>query len=142
MSPVLPSAQPRGCTGAPRSSSVSLGLCLWGSCFWGFPHSSVRKESACNAGDPGSIPGSGRSPAEGNGNPLQYSCLENPMAREAWQESMGLQESDRTEYTHFAAITVGLYQLGFCRGHGPRGHGGILRKRCSLSRKECYQGRP
>ena len=37
------------------------------------------KVSACNAGDPGSIPGSGRSPGEGNGNPLQYSCLENPM---------------------------------------------------------------
>ena len=37
-----------------------------------------------NAGDPGSIPGLGRSPGEGNGNPLQYSCLENPMDREAW----------------------------------------------------------
>ena len=42
----------------------------------GFPHSWVGKESACNAGDPGSIPGSGRPPGEGNGNPLQYSCLE------------------------------------------------------------------
>ena len=42
------------------------------------------KESACNAGDTGSIPGSGRSPGGGNGNPLQYSCLENPMDREAW----------------------------------------------------------
>ena len=42
------------------------------------------KASASNAGDPGSIPGSGRSPGEGNGNPLQYSCLENPMVREAW----------------------------------------------------------
>ena len=49
----------------------------------GFLHSSVGKESACNAGDPGSIPGSGRSPGEGNGNPLQYACLENPMDREA-----------------------------------------------------------
>ena len=38
-------------------------------------------ESTCNAGDPGSIPGSGRSPGDGNGNPLQYSCLENPMDR-------------------------------------------------------------
>ena len=45
--------------------------------------SSVSKESACNAGDPGSIPGSGRSPGEGNGDPLQYSCLENPMDSEA-----------------------------------------------------------
>ena len=42
------------------------------------------KESACNAGDPGSIPASGRSPGEGNGNPLQYSCLENSMDRGAW----------------------------------------------------------
>ena len=42
------------------------------------------KASACNAGDPGSIPGSERSPGEGNGNPLQYSCLENPMDRGAW----------------------------------------------------------
>ena len=49
-----------------------------------FPHSSVGKESACNAGDLGWIPGSGRSPGEGNGNPLQYSCLENPMDRGAW----------------------------------------------------------
>ena len=47
----------------------------------GFPHSSVGKESACNAGDLGSIPGSRRSPGEGNGNPLQYSCLKNPMDR-------------------------------------------------------------
>ena len=45
------------------------------------PCSSVGKESACNAGDPGFIPGLGRSPGEGNGNPLQYSCLENPMDR-------------------------------------------------------------
>ena len=51
--------------------------------FWGFPPSSVGKESVCNAGDMGSIPGSGRSPGEGNGNPLQYSCLENPMDRGA-----------------------------------------------------------
>ena len=49
----------------------------------GFPHSSVGKESACNAGDPGSIPELGRSPGEGNGNPLQYSCLENPRDRGA-----------------------------------------------------------
>ena len=50
----------------------------------GFPGGSVGKESACIAGDLGSIPGSGRSLGEGNGNPLQYSCLENPMDREAW----------------------------------------------------------
>ena len=50
----------------------------------GFPGSSVGKEFACNARDPSSIPGSGRSPGEGNGNPLQYSCLGNSMDREAW----------------------------------------------------------
>ena len=59
------------------------------------PHSSVSKESACNAGDLGSIPGSERSPGEGNGNPLQYSCLENPMDRGGLQ-SMGPQGSDMT----------------------------------------------
>ena len=49
----------------------------------GFP-----QESACNAGDLGSISGSGRSPGEGNGNRLQYSCLENPMGRGAWQATV------------------------------------------------------
>ena len=50
----------------------------------GFPGGSDGKESACNAGDPGSTPGLGRSPGERNGNPLQYSCLENPMDRGVW----------------------------------------------------------
>ena len=49
-----------------------------------FPAGSDSKESACNAGDLGSVPGLGRSSGELNGNPLQYSCLENPMNREAW----------------------------------------------------------
>ena len=52
--------------------------------FGGFPGGSDNKESACNAGDSGSIPGLGRSLGEGNGNPLQYSCLENSMDRGAW----------------------------------------------------------
>ena len=50
----------------------------------GFPDSSVGKESACNAGDPSSIPGSGKSPGEGIGYPLQYSCVENSMDRGVW----------------------------------------------------------
>ena len=50
----------------------------------GFPGSSDCKESALNAGDPGAIPGSGRSPGGGNSNPRQYSCLENSMDRRAW----------------------------------------------------------
>ena len=57
-------------------------------CLLGFPGGSDSKESACNAGDPDSIPGSGRSPGEGNDYPLQYSCLENPMDREAWQATV------------------------------------------------------
>ena len=56
--------------------------------FLGFPGGSGSKESACNVGDMGSIPGLGRSPGEGNGNPFQYSCLGNPMDRGAWQASL------------------------------------------------------
>ena len=56
--------------------------------YMGFPHGSVGKSSACNAGGPGSIPGLRRSPGEGNGNPLKYSCLENPMDRGAWQATV------------------------------------------------------
>ena len=63
-----------------------LGMGLLG--HMGFPNSSVGKESACNAGDPDSIPGLGRSPGEGNGNLLQYSCLKNPMDREAWRATV------------------------------------------------------
>ena len=51
---------------------------------WGFPGGSDGKASARNEGDRGSIPGLGRSPGEGNGNPLQYSCLENPRDGGAW----------------------------------------------------------
>ena len=54
----------------------------------GFPHSSVSKVSACNAGNLGLIPGLGRSPGEGHGNLLQDSCLENPMGRGAWQATV------------------------------------------------------
>ena len=64
---------------------ISLGyLPRSGIAGWDFSGGSDGKASAYNAGDPGSIPGSGRSPGEGNGNPLQYSCLENSMDREAW----------------------------------------------------------
>ena len=54
----------------------------------GFPHSSIGKESACNAGDLGSVPGLGRSPGEENGSLLLYSCLENSMDRGAWQDTV------------------------------------------------------
>ena len=67
-------------------------------CIWGFSGGSVGKEPACNVGDArdmGSIPGSGRSPGAGHGNPLQYSCLENPMDRGAWWATVhGVAESN------------------------------------------------
>ena len=63
---------------------IDIVLCLL-PYYLGFPCSSVGNESACNAGDQGLIPGSGRSSGEGNGNPLQYAWLENPMDRGAWQ---------------------------------------------------------
>jgi len=68
------------------------------------------KEFACNTGDPGSIPGSGRYPGEGNGNPLQYSCLENPMDREAWWGTVHeVAELDMTERLSTAHSVI----LGF-----------------------------
>ena len=64
----------------------------------GFPQWLSCKESTCNAGDVGSIPGLGRSPGGGHGNPLQYSCWENPMDRKIWQAMIhGVTESDMTE---------------------------------------------
>ena len=56
--------------------------------FLGFPGGSDGKESACNVGNPGSVPGLGRFPGEGNGYPLRYSCLENPKVREAWRATV------------------------------------------------------
>ena len=67
----------------------------------GFPGGSEVKASAYNVGDLGSIPGSGRSPGEGNGNPLQYSCLENPMDREAWQATVHGVAKSRTRLSDF-----------------------------------------
>ena len=69
----------------------------------GFPGGSDSKESACSAGDPALIPRSGRSRGEGNGHPLQYSCLENSMDRRAWSNTVHgvAEESDMTERLHF-----------------------------------------
>ena len=57
----------------------------------------VKKTFTCNVGDPGSIPGLGRSPGEGNGNPLQYSCLENSMDKGAWQVTVHRLEKSQTQ---------------------------------------------
>ena len=75
-----------------------------------FPGGSDGKVSAYNAGDLGSNPRMGRSPGEGNGNPLQYSCLENPMDGGAWWATRGRKESDMYRY-HYACI----YQKPTCK---------------------------
>ena len=93
---------------------------LWVFCVFGvFLHSGLPcdsdgKESTYNAGDPGSISGSGRSPGEGNGNPLQYSSLENSRDRGAWQATVlgsgyspqGHKESDMTLFFHMFSYTL------------------------------------
>ena len=67
----------------------------------GFPSGAVVKNPPADAGEAGSIPGLGTSPEEGNGNPFQYSCLENSMDRVAWQVTAhGVTELDTTELTH------------------------------------------
>ena len=66
--------------------------CHWLILYQGLPGSSDGKESACNVRDPGLVRGQGRSPGKGNGQPLQYSCLENPMDKRSWGlQSTGLQ---------------------------------------------------
>ena len=72
----------------------------------GFSSSSVGKESACSAGDLGLIPGLGRSPGEGNGNPLQYSCLENSMDRRAWQATVHGIAKSQTQLCDYVHVHV------------------------------------
>ena len=85
--------------------------------FLGFPGGSETKGSASNAGDLGSIPGSGRSPGEGNGNPLQCSCLENPMDGKAWWATVhGVAKS----WTRLSDLTFNFsFMYGFTFGALP-----------------------
>ena len=70
----------------------------------GFPGGSEVKASVCNAGDLGSVPGSGRSPGEGNGNPLQYSGLENSMDGGAWRATVYGVAKSRTRLSDFTSL--------------------------------------
>ena len=80
---------PSGCqSSAALSPIVSVGFYLSFQSLWGSPGGSEVKASACNVEDLGLIPGSGRSPGEGDGYPLQYSCMENSMDRETWQATI------------------------------------------------------
>ena len=73
---------------ASRPLNWNLAISTYSRVRLGFLGGTDSKESVCNMGDQGSIPGSGRSPGEGNGNPLWYSCLKNPMDRGAWQATV------------------------------------------------------
>ena len=107
---------------------------------WGFPGGSEGKTSACNAGDLGLIPGLGRSPGEGNGNPLPYSCLENPMDGGAWQAAVHgvtksrTQVSDSTVFLSEHIPGVSRPSAGSVRPPGNPGQGGRLRAVSTWSR--------
>ena len=79
---------------------------------------SNSKESTCNTGDLGSIPGSGRSPGEGHGNSILYSCLENPMDRGAWQATVHGVEKSQTRLSDFTSLYFILAALSFCHCTG------------------------
>ena len=103
--PGTPGYSPEGDTGPAPTPSLGTDVAPR----VGFSNGSVSQvvknlpANVGNARDVGSIPGLGRSPGGGNGNPLQYSCLENPMNRRAWRATvLGVAESDTTEHTHLA----------------------------------------
>ena len=76
-----------------------------------FPGGSDGKASVYNVGDLGLIPGLGRVPGEGNGNPLQYYCLENPMDRGAWQSSVYGVAKSRTRLSDFTSLHIGNHKF-------------------------------
>ena len=102
-------AVPCACLAVMNSPNFIIRFTTW---YSGFPRGSGGKVSACNAGDLGSIPGSGRSPGEGNGNLLQYSCLENSMDCGLWQASVHrvTKESDMTKVTWHARSILFVYR--------------------------------
>ena len=83
----------------------------------GFPSGSNGKEPSCNVRDPCSIPGSGRSSGEGNGNPLQYSCLQNPMHRGAWWAIVHETTKTQTRLSDKAASLVSTTYMGANKGN-------------------------
>ena len=84
-----------------------------------FPGGSDSKASVYNAGDPGSIPGSGRSAGEGNGDPLQYYCLENPMDRGTWYATVHGVAKSRTRLSDFIYLLTYLFRLVYVVPNNP-----------------------
>ena len=104
----------------------------------GFPGGSDGKESTCNAGDPGSIPRSGRSPGEGSRNPLQYSCLENPHGQRSLTgySSWGCKELDTTERLSTAQHLSGQGAcIAIVKNTGP-----LQQQFCGISFRRSPQG--
>ena len=102
--------------------------------FSGLPRWLSGKESTCKAGDTSLIPGSGRSPGEENGNPLQYSCLKNPMDRQAWQaicNPWGYKESDHNSATKITTI-LSLSSICICNLWKRWGEGCERKKKAKL----------
>ena len=96
-----------------RIHGIWYNVALWWQLhkYTGFPGGSDSKESACSAGDPGSVPGSGRFPGEGNGNPLQYPSLENSMDGGAWQATVhGLQRVGH-DWTTSLSLSTSIHWL-------------------------------
>ena len=113
--------------------------------FWGFRCSSDGKESTCSAGDLGLIPGSGRSPGEGKGYPLQYSCLENPMDRWAWWSRVHVvAELDTTEWLlgrRFKILNMACEALLTLSASPLSSHSGLLPQglgKCCFLDLKCY----
>ena len=94
-------------------SPLSLFAYLWRAEYDALGHGSNGKESACKAGDPGSIPGSGKSPGEGNGYPAQYSCLENPMDRGAWRATYSPWSPKQSETTELLTLFTYLILIWY-----------------------------
>ena len=112
---VLRFQEQRALGGVLRQKELPVTLILPG------PNGSVGKESACNAGELRSFPGLGRSPGEVNGNPLQYSCLKNPMDREAWWAAVHgvarVRHNRATKYMLSIFLDSCLEIRSQCRGH-------------------------
>ena len=111
---VMEAGSVRWCSRVHRLQSDKAGLTA-GPPSPGLPRWLSGKESACNAEDPGLIPGSGRSPGEGNGYPFQYSCLGNPMDRGAWQATVHRVANSQTQLKRLRTdtCTQNLLELSY-----------------------------